>query len=183
MKTRVEKLKSAYESLQATVAGDYLYRALLGFAEILDNSENIHEINTDLVDIYMVLGFKNGLTMQITGQITDIYIEKECHQTNIVRLSVEDRKVGTMPNSTFIFSLNEIVTIQSLDVVAHQRRMEAKFAEEMAKEEDRVTAAEAALAKEGIVVNPDATAKEPSTKPVVNSKAKEDQKNDTSKTV
>ena len=62
-----------------------------------------------------------------------------------------------MPNSTFIFSLNEIATIQSLDVVAHQRRMEAKFAEEMAKE--------------------------PSTKPVVNSKAKEDQKNDTSKTV
>ena len=54
MKTRVEKLNAAYESLQATVAGDYLFKALLGFAEVLDNSENVHEIDPDLVDIYLM---------------------------------------------------------------------------------------------------------------------------------
>ena len=133
MKTRVEKLKDAYEPLQTTVAGDYLFQALLGFAEVLDNSENVHEIDPDLVDIYLMLGFKNGTTMQLTGQITDIYIEKEGNQTNIVRLSLEDRKTGVMPNTTFIFSLNEIYTIQSLDVVTHQR----KLAERYAAEEDR----------------------------------------------
>ena len=133
MKTRVEKLNAAYESLQATVAGDYLFKALLGFAEVLDNSENVHEIDPDLVDIYLMLGFKNGTTMQLTDQITDIYIEKDGNQTNIVRLSLEDRKTGVMPNTTFIFSLNEIYTIQSLDVVTHQR----KLAERYAAEEDR----------------------------------------------
>ena len=133
MKTRVEKLNAAYESLQATVAGDYLFKALLGFAEVLDNSENVHEVDPDLVDVYLMLGFKSGTTMQLTGQITDIYIEKEGNQTNIVRLSLEDRKTGVMPNTTFIFSLNEIYTIQSLDVVTHQR----KLAERYAAEEDR----------------------------------------------
>ena len=91
MKTRVEKLKAAYESLQSTVAGDYLFKALLGFAEVLDNSENVHEVDPDLVDIYLMLSFKNGTTMQLTGQITDVYIEKEGNQTNIIRLSLEDR--------------------------------------------------------------------------------------------
>ena len=133
MKTRVEKLRAAYEPLQATVAGDYLFKALLGFAEVLDNSENVHEVDPDLVDIYLMLSFKNGTTMQLTGQITDIYIEEEGNQTNIVRLSLEDRKTGVMPNTTFIFSLNEIYTIQSLDVVMHQR----KLAERYAAEEDR----------------------------------------------
>lgn len=133
MKTRVEKLTAAYEPLQTTVAGDYLFKALLGFAEVLDNSENVHEIDPDLVDIYLMLSFKNGTTMQLTGQITDIYIEKDGNQTNIVRLSLEDRKTGVMPNTTFIFSLNEIYTIQSLDVVTHQR----KLAERYAAEEDR----------------------------------------------
>ena len=132
MKTRVEKLKSAYEPLLATVAGDYLYKALLGFAEVLDNSENVHEIDPDLVDIYLMLSFKNGTTMQLTGQITDIYIEKE-GTPNTVRLNLEDRKTGVMPNTTFIFSLSEIYTIQSLDVVTHQR----KLAERYAAEEDR----------------------------------------------
>ncbi len=133
MKTRVEKLKDAYEPLQTTVAGDYLFKALLGFAEVLDNSENVHEVDPDLVDIYLMLSFKNGTTMQLTGQITDVYIEKEGNQTNIVRLSLEDRKTGVMPNTTFIFSLNEVYTIQSLDVVTHQR----KLAERYAAEEDR----------------------------------------------
>lgn len=144
MKTRVEKLKAAYESLQATVAGDYLFKALLGFAEVLDNSENVHEVDPDLVDVYLMLGFKNGTTMQLTGQITDIYIEKEGNQTNIVRLSLEDRKTGVMPNTTFIFSLNEIYTIQSLDVVTHQR----KLAERYAAEEDRNELVESPVATE-----------------------------------
>ena len=144
MKTRVEKLKATYEPLQTTVAGDYLFKALLGFAEVLDNSENVHEIDPDLVDIYLMLGFKNGTTMQLTGQITDIYIEKEGNQTNVVRLSLEDRKTGVMPNTTFVFSLNEIYTIQSLDVVTHQR----KLAERYAAEEDRE---ELAPAQEGKV--------------------------------
>lgn len=130
MKTRVEKLTAAYEPLQATVAGNYLFKALLGFAEVLDNSENAHEIDTDLVDIYLMLGFKNGTTMQLTGQITDLYIEKEGTQTNIVRLSLEDRKTGVMPNTIFIFSLNEIYTIQSLDVVTHQRKLAERYAAE-----------------------------------------------------
>ena len=129
MKTRVEKLKSAYEPLLATVAGDYLYKALLGFAEVLDNSENVHEIDPDLVDIYLMLSFKNGTTMQLTGQITDIYIEKE-GTPNTVRLNLEDRKTGVMPNTTFIFSLSEIYTIQSLDVVTHQRKLAERYAAE-----------------------------------------------------
>ena len=132
MKTRVEKLKAAYEPLQTTVAGDYLFKALLGFAEVLDNSENVHEIDPDLVDIYLMLSFKNGTTMQLTGQITDIYIEKE-GAPNTVRINLEDRKTGVMPNTTFIFSLSEIYAIQSLDVVTHQR----KLAERYAAEEDR----------------------------------------------
>ena len=70
-------------------------------------------------------------------------LEKEGNQTNIVRLSLEDRKTGVMPNTTFIFSLNEIYTIQSLDVVTHQR----KLAERYAAEEDR----------EGLVESPVAT--------------------------
>ena len=144
MKTRVEKLKSAYEPLQATVAGDYLYRALVGFAEILDNSENVHDIDPDLTDIYVMIGLKNGTTMQITGQITDIYIEKEGNQCNIVRVTVEDRKTGVMPTSTFIFSLNEVYTIQSLDVVSHQKRL----AERYAAEEDRNELVEPPVATE-----------------------------------
>ena len=144
MKTRVEKLKAAYEPLQTTVAGDYLFKALLGFAEVLDNSENVHEVDSDLVDIYLMLSFKNGTTMQLTGQITDIYIEKDGNQTNIIRLSLEDRKTGVMPNTTFIFSLNEIYTIQSLDVVTHQR----KLAERYAAEEDRNELVESPVATE-----------------------------------
>ena len=150
MKTRVEKLKSAYEPLLATVAGDYLYKALLGFAEVLDNSENVHEIDPDLVDIYLMLSFKNGTTMQLTGQITDIYIEKE-GTPNTVRLNLEDRKTGVMPNTTFIFSLSEIYTIQSLDVVTHQR----KLAERYAAEEDRNE-----LVEPPVVTEPTAPVKE-----------------------
>ena len=104
MKTRVEKMQKAYEPLLATVAGDYIYRALEGFAEILDNSENIHEIDTDLVDIYWAIGFKNGTSMQLTGQITEIELDQEGNQKNIVKIMLEDRKTGVMPNTTFIFS-------------------------------------------------------------------------------
>lgn len=134
MKTRVEQLKQHYADVQATVAGDYVFKCLCGFAEILDNSKNVHELNTDLVDIYMILGMKNGTTVQITGQITDIFIS---NYKNVIRLQTEDRKTRTMPNSTFIFSLNEVSTVQSLDIVAHQKRMEARFAEEEAAEKAR----------------------------------------------
>lgn len=144
MKTRVEKLKAAYESLQSTVAGDYVYQALVGFAEILDNSKNIHDIDTDLVDIYWALSFKNGTTMQLTGQITEIEIDKDGNQTNIVKIMLEDRKAGVMPNTTFIFSLNEVYTIQALDVVTHQR----KLAERYAAEEDRNELVESPVATE-----------------------------------
>ena len=154
MKTRVEKLKAAYESLQSTVAGDYVYQALLGFAEILDNSENVHEIDPDLVDIYLMLGFKNGTTMQLTGQITDIYIEKDGNQTNIVKIMLEDRKTGVMPNTTFIFSLNEVYTIQALDVVTHQ----SKLAERYEAEEDRNE-----LVESPVVTEPTAPVKEEET--------------------
>ena len=59
-------------------------------------------------------------------------------------LSLEDRKTGVMPNTTFIFSLNEIYTIQSLDVVTHQR----KLAERYAAEEDRNALVESPVATE-----------------------------------
>lgn len=135
MKTRVEKLKEAYEPLQATIAGRYLHRALLGFAEILDNSENVHDVDPDLVDVYMMIGLKNGTTIQITGQLIDVGLigEKNSKYANTVKLCVEDRKTGAMPTSTFIFSLDDVYSIQSLDVVTHQR----KLAERYAAEEDR----------------------------------------------
>lgn len=142
MKTRVEQLKQRYDDLCATVAGDYVFKCLCGFAEILDNSKNVHELDTDLVDIYMILGMKNGTTVQITGQITDIFI---ADHKNVIRLQTEDRKTRTMPNSTFIFSLNEVSTVQSLDIVSHQKRMEARFAEEEAAEQKRQEAAKKAL--------------------------------------
>lgn len=142
MKNRVEQLKQRYDDLQSTVAGDYVFKCLCGFAEILDNSKNVHKLDTDLVDIYMILGMKNGTTVQITGQITDIAI---ANRRNVIRLQTEDRKTRTMPNSTFIFSLNEVSTVQSLDIVAHQKRMEAKFAEEEAAEQKRQEAAKKAL--------------------------------------
>lgn len=155
MKTRVEKLKAGYESLQTTVAGDYVYQALEGFAEILDNSENIHEIDTDLVDIYWALSFKNGTTMQLTGQVTEIEIDREGNQTNIVKIMLEDRKTGVMPNTTFIFSLNEVYTIQALDIVTHQR----KLAERYEAEEDRNE-----LVKPSVAAEPTAPVKEEKTK-------------------
>lgn len=130
MKTRVEKLTTAYEPLQATVAGDYVYQALVGFAEILDNSENVHDIDTDLVDIYWAIGFKNGTSMQLTGQITEIELDQEGNQRNIIKIMLEDRKTGVMPNTTFIFSLNEVYTIQALDVVTHQRKLAERYAAE-----------------------------------------------------
>ena len=142
MKTRVEQLKQRYDELCATTAGDYVFKCLCGFAEILDNSKNVHELDTDLVDIYMILGMKNGTTVQITGQITDVFIA-DCK--NVIRLQTEDRKTRTMPNSTFIFSLNEVSTVQSLDIVSHQKRMEARFAEEEAAEQKRQEAAKKAL--------------------------------------
>lgn len=128
MKTRVEKMQKAYEPLQATVAGDYVYRALEGFAEILDNTETVpHEIDTDLVDIYWAIGFKNGTSMQLTGQITEIELNQEGNQSNIVKIMLEDRKTGVMPNTTFIFSLNEVYTVQALDVVTHQKKLAARY--------------------------------------------------------
>lgn len=135
MKTRVEKLTAAYEPLQATIAGRYLHKALLGFADILDNSENAHEVDPDLVDVYMMIGLKNGTTIQITGQLIDVELigEKNSRYANTVKLCVEDRKTGVMPMSTFIFSLDDVYSIQSLDVVTHQR----KLAERYAAEEDR----------------------------------------------
>ena len=135
MKTHVERLTFAYERLQATIAGRYLHRALLGFAEILDNSENVHDIDPDLVDMYMIIGLKNGTTIQITGQLIDVGLigEKNSRYANTVKLCVEDRKTGVMPTSTFIFSLDDVYSIQSLDVVAHQR----KLAERYAAEEDK----------------------------------------------
>ena len=134
MRTRVGQLKQRYNDLQSTVAGDYVFKCLCGFAEILDNSKSVHELDTDLVDIYMILGMKNGTTVQITGQITDIDIAN-CR--NVIKLQTEDRKTRTMPNSTFIFSLNEVSTVQSLDIFSHQKRMEARFAEEEAAEQKR----------------------------------------------
>lgn len=139
MKTRVEQLKQRYDNLQATVAGGYVFKCLCGFAEILDNSKNVHELDTDLVDIYMILGMKNGTTVQITGQITDIAI---ANHRNVIVLQTEDRKTRTMPNSTFIFSLNDVSTVQSLDIVAHQKRMEARFAEEEVVRNELVKATE-----------------------------------------
>ena len=142
MRTSVEQLKQCYDASQSTVAGDYVFKCLCGFAEILDNSKNVHELDTDLVDIYMILGMKNGTTVQITGQITDIDI---ANRRNVIKLQTEDRKTRTMPNSTFIFSLNEVSTVQSLDIVADQKRMEARFTEQEAAEQKRQDAAKKAL--------------------------------------
>ena len=149
MKTRVEKMQKAYEPLQATVAGDYVYRALEGFAEILDNSENIHEIDTDLVDIYWAIGFKNGTSMQLTGQITEIELDQEGNQTNIVKIMLEDRKTGVMPNTTFIFSLNEVYTVQALDVVTHQRKLAERYE---AEDRTELVTEEALAAKDPVAV-------------------------------
>ena len=56
---------------------------------------------------------------------------------------LEDRKTGVMPNTTFIFSLNEVYTIQSLDVVTHQRKLAERY-----EAEDRETLIETPVAKE-----------------------------------
>lgn len=136
--SRVEQLKSRYGYSSCTTAGQYTYKMLEGFAEILDNSEDVHTLDTDLVDIYIMLGLKNGSTMQITGQIVDIEMDE---YGNYVKLRMEDRKVGTMPNSTFIFSLNDISTIQSLDIVQHQKRLEAKMEKELSEQKAEKEAA------------------------------------------
>lgn len=136
--SRLEQLKSRYGYSSCTTAGQYTYKMLEGFAEILDNSENVHKIDTDLVDIYIMLGLKNGSTMQITGQIVDIEMDE---YGNYVKLRTEDRKVGTMPNSTFIFSLNDVSTIQSLDIVQHQKRLEARMEKELSEQKTEKEAA------------------------------------------
>lgn len=125
--SRLESLQKNYDSLLCNAAGNAVCKMLEGFAEILDNSENVHTIDTDLVDIYAVIGLKNSTTIQLTGQITDIDILPG----NYVTIRTEDRKVGTMPNSTFIFCLNDVVTIQSLDIVQHQKRLEARMEAEL----------------------------------------------------
>ena len=125
--TRLEILEKQYDSLLCTIAGDYVHQMLKGFAEVLDASENVHTIDADLVDVYCILGLKNGTTIQITGQIVDI----EMDDNNYVKIRTEDRKVGTMPNSTFIFCLNDVVTIQALDIVTHQKRLEARMEAEL----------------------------------------------------
>ena len=143
MKTRVDYLRTNYNELTTTVTGDFLFQSLVGFADILDNSTKGQPIDNDLVDIYMVLGLKNGSTIQLTGQIVDIWISDDC--MNIVRIQTEDRKTWTMPNSTYIFSLNDIVSLQSLDIVSHQKKIDAKFA---AEEQKRKAAAETELKAE-----------------------------------
>lgn len=129
---RAERLEAQFDELCCSTAGEYVYQMLYGFAEILDNSEDVHALDTDLVDIYVMLGFKNGSTMQITGQIVDVDME----YNNYVTVRTEDRKVGTMPNSTFIFCLNDIVTIQALDIVQHQKRLEARIEKELAEQKE-----------------------------------------------
>lgn len=130
--SRLEQLKDSFDDLCCSPAGRCLYKMLEGFAEILDNSEDVHKIDTDLVDIYTIIGLNNGTTIQITGQITDV----ELFEFNYVKLRTEDRKVGTMPNSTFIFRLNDIVTIQSLDIVLHQKRLEARMEKELTEQKE-----------------------------------------------
>lgn len=132
MSNRVEQLDKCYKKAHITIAGDYVFKCLKGFAEILDSTENVHSLDTDLVDIYMILGMANGTTIQVTGQLVDVVIFQP---GNTVRIRTEDRKTRTMPDSTFIFSLNDVVTIQSLDIVSHQKRLEAKLAEEIGTEE------------------------------------------------
>lgn len=125
---RLEQLEKGFDNLVCSITGGYVYQMLRGFAEILDNSENVHNINTDLVDIYMVLSLKNGVTIQLTGQITEISMLENNH----VLIRTEDRKVKTMPDSTFIFCLNDVQTAQSLDIVQHQKRLEARMEAELA---------------------------------------------------
>lgn len=135
--SRLEQLKDSFDELCCNPAGYCLYKMLEGFAEILDNSEDVHKIDTDLVDIYTIIGLNNGTTIQITGQITDV----ELFKFNYVKLRTEDRKVGTMPNSTFIFGLNDVKTIQSLDIVQHQKRLEARMEKELSEQKAEKEAA------------------------------------------
>lgn len=149
MKTRLEQLKTRFDTRTCTMQGRLLYKALEGFAEILDNAGPNETCDPDLVDVYMILCFKNGTTMQITGQLTDIKIHSELGG-NVIQLNVVDRRAYVMPDSTFIFSLNDITSIQSLDVVQHHKRQEAKMQAELEAEESRQAAAKDALKAEGL---------------------------------
>lgn len=148
MKTRLEQLKTRFNDGVCSMQGKLLYKALEGFAEILDSVGPNETCNPDLVDIYMILCFTNGTTMQITGQLTDIKL----FDFNIVQLKVVDRRTYVMPDSTFIFRLDDITSIQSLDVVQHHKRQEAKMQAELEAEESRQAAAKDALKAEGLDV-------------------------------
>lgn len=151
MKTRLEQLKTSFDATACSMQGKFLYRALEGFAEILDNVGPNETCDPDLVDIYMILCFINGTTMQITGQLTDIKLFDKFGE-NVVQLKVVDRRAYVMPDSTFIFSLNDITSIQSLDVVQHHKRQEAKMQAELEAEESRQAATKDALKAEGLDV-------------------------------
>lgn len=125
--SRLEQMERDFDGLVCSITGAYVHQMLKGFAEILDNSENVHKIDTDLVDIYMVLSLKNGVTLQLTGQITEVRML----ENNYVLIRTEDRKVQTMPDSTLIFCLNDVQTAQSLDIVQHQRRLESRIEAEL----------------------------------------------------
>lgn len=148
MKTRLEHLKTNFDELICSHQGAFLYKALEGFAEILDSVGPNETCDPDLVDIYMILGFDNGTTMQITGQLIDIKL----FPYNVVQLKVVDRRAYVMPDSTFIFNLNDVASIQSLDIVQHHKRQEAKMQAELEAEEYRQAAAKDALKAEGLDV-------------------------------
>lgn len=150
MKTRNEFLKTNFDENTCTIQGGMLHKLLCGFAEILDNTGANETVDPDLVDVYLAIGFKNGTTIQVTGQITDIYMAQ--HQ-NVVKLSIEDRKAFVMPPSVFIFSLNDVVSIQSLDVVTHQKRLAARMEQEAVAEDNRQEAVKEQLKTEGLDVD------------------------------
>lgn len=103
---------------RGSAVGVLLAQCLQGFAEILDESENPRECAIDDVDVAISVSLKGGATVQIIGQIYDLRFNKE---GNVIKIFLMDRLYNVSPNSAIVFSLNDVVALNSLDVVTARK--------------------------------------------------------------
>lgn len=108
-------------------------------------------IDPNLTKIYLAVTLKNGATLHLTGSITSINMQPD--STIFVRFKDD---LNMQPDSTYAFKLSDVVSYQSLDVVAHEARLATLHAQADADNAAR-TAAEGPI--EG-AATPGATATE-----------------------
>lgn len=123
MGTRVEELNVLLDEPTLTEAGRVFVKSLEGFAEILDNTPEGADNNIEDLLIYYSILFKNGGRIDLTGVITEIKAGRKAIK---IAVSPEDCYCGAP--ATYIVPVDEIICIQSLDVVT-ARRLRKEFEE------------------------------------------------------